>query len=331
MTMRLALSVMFALVSGAASADPSYTFFDVPGAQYTEPSAINASGTVAGNCAQTCGFVRAPDGTVTTFGISGAISVLVRGINASGTVIGTYSDGPRLHGFERTADGAITAIDGNYSTVLEGINDSGAITGSFYEPSYLYTAFLRLPDGSVRILPKPQWQTDAEAGGLNAFGVVTGTTAAPAKPYRAFVFTPKGKLQLFSAPKAGQFGTVGVKIDDAGNIAGYYVDTSNVAHGFLRDTDGTFHSFNVTRQRNCRPLVAALVTVDGDGQVIGTLVNPKFHAHAFIHHASGGTETFDLSKAGEDTGTFALAANSSGVIVGEFADHKHARGFIRTP
>ena len=48
-----------------------------------------------------------------------------------------------------------------------------------------------------------------------------------------FVRTADGKIKTFEAPGAGQ-GTVGLSVNAAGDITGFYVDASAVFHGFVR-------------------------------------------------------------------------------------------------
>ena len=51
----------------------------------------------------------------------------------------------------------------------------------------------------------------------------------------------------FEAPGAGTLagqGTLAVGINSAGTVAGYYLDSSGVYHGFVRTATGTFTSFD---------------------------------------------------------------------------------------
>jgi hypothetical protein len=48
-----------------------------------------------------------------------------------------------------------------------------------------------------------------------------------------FVRAADGKTKTFEAPGAGE-GTVGLSVSAAGDITGFYVDSSAVYHGFMR-------------------------------------------------------------------------------------------------
>ena len=52
--------------------------------------------------------------------------------------------------------------------------------------------------------------------------------------------------EVFDAPDAAHHanaGTVGLGINDAGQIVGYYSDSGNLVHGFLRDQHGNITEF----------------------------------------------------------------------------------------
>ena len=54
-------------------------------------------------------------------------------------------------------------------------------------------------------------------------------------------------VTTIDAPGAGtgiEQGTIGSSINDLGAITGNYADVSNVSHGFLRASDGTFTTFD---------------------------------------------------------------------------------------
>src|SRR5271165_6917646 len=98
--------------------------FDAPGAQNTLALNINNSDTIAGWYSDTNnvdhGFVRDAAGTITSFDVPGAgtgsgqgtVMPSSAGLNNANAVTGWYVDDTgAVHGYERTANGAITDID----------------------------------------------------------------------------------------------------------------------------------------------------------------------------------------------------------------------------
>jgi hypothetical protein len=80
----------------------AFSTFDIPGADETNPSAINPAGTTTGAYfagKNILGFVRSVNGAVTTFLPPGATSVGPTAINAKGEVTGNYSANSLVHGF----------------------------------------------------------------------------------------------------------------------------------------------------------------------------------------------------------------------------------------
>jgi uncharacterized membrane protein len=190
--------------------------FDVPGAQGTFAYAISPQGAITGDYVDSGGvshgFVRARDGTFITFDAPGAGTAPGQGtdafsINPAGTITGYYNDANLLaHGFVRARNGAITAFDapGASQTFASNINPSGAIAGDYLDASNVYHGFVRAPNGAITTFDAP----DAGTGFLQ--GTLT-TTATGLNP--------------------------------AGAVTGYYLDASNVYHGFVRAPNGAITTF----------------------------------------------------------------------------------------
>ena len=337
--MRFATAVLVMLVAWPAAADPSYTIFDLPNSIATRPKAVNAAGTVAGyyygkkhsKCSSDCGFIRHADGTFTTFSIANA-TIDVAGIDDQDTVAGTYEDDTSLYGFLRTADGTITKINlPGGQTRVSAMNANGAVAGTFV-PKDFTKGFLRAPDGSKTTF-KSTKENDTIPQSINADGAITGYIPAQNKT-RAFIRAADGKLTVFNAPHAGRIGTDATAIDDAGDVAGQFLDRSSLWHGFLRDADGTMHVFEVPGVEMFGTIqVACIANVGADRQVLGLAEGAALHAFGFIHHEDGTVETFDLSQGGvEYVGTFVLGCSRTGLMTGFYADDlDSSHGFLRTP
>src|SRR4051812_23813738 len=97
---------------GTASHAASYVTFDLQDCPYTNVSAINVKGDVAGECEGdfgSYGFVRLADGTIQTFDIEGNQSSAANDLNRNGGAVGFYysdRDG-YAHGFLRRPGGHV--------------------------------------------------------------------------------------------------------------------------------------------------------------------------------------------------------------------------------
>lgn len=195
--------------------------------------------------------MRAADGTITSFDAPGAGSGAYQGtfafsINASGAITGYYWDASlEYHSFVRAADGTMTTFDApgagtggqGQGTYAVSINDSGVITGYYSDASATRHGFLRTASGTISSFDVPAVVATFPTG-INESGYVVGYT-----------FTPKGLalpgflrgvelggIATFRAPGAGtgnSEGTFPYSINNAGTIAGYYIDAGSVYHGFL--------------------------------------------------------------------------------------------------
>jgi hypothetical protein len=160
-----AAGLMTAGVTGLAAESPAlaatYTVLAVPGSTATGPSAINLSGSVAGDYVDGSGIQHGfvwVNGTYATFDPAGSTETFVTGINDSGTITGIWLDSSRdKHGFIRSAAGSIASFDaatGTRSTEVFSINNQGAVGGN-----YVGTAgdegFIRTASGQIIAFTAP--------------------------------------------------------------------------------------------------------------------------------------------------------------------------------
>jgi len=255
------------------SADGKFTIFDAPGADInpadqagTLVSGINGVGAVSGYYADSQfvvhGFLRTPDGKFTSFDPPGStLTVPVGPLNLEGAIVGYYLDSSSLfHGFVRWPNGKIDTFvgpgscttgtsTGCYGSGAYNINIFGTSVGAFMDNSGNFVArgFLRSADGTITTYEPPEAGTGPSQGliwnqvtGLNDSGALTMAYLAGNNVYHGFVRSPEGQYTSFDAPGAdltpGDYnGTIPVSINQSGAITGYYVDSSYVAHGFLRN------------------------------------------------------------------------------------------------
>ena len=206
----------------------SYVTFDPPGSTGTMPARITGNwiaGTYYLGPQQAHGFVRDPSGNIATFDPSGLDSTYVSGINSSGTATGTYIDA-KDHSFTRDVSGTVVNADpGPSGSISDGIAANGKISGSHHDG----VAFIRHPNGAVQSFTVPGFSTYPDSMSANGDWIV-GTYVDTM--LRGFVHGPGGTLATFDP--AGSTNTSSRDINNAGEAAGWYADSSGALHGFVR-------------------------------------------------------------------------------------------------
>lgn len=145
-------------------------------------------------------FVRDSHGQFQLFDPAGSVRTSPAAANARDTVAGTWRDASLvLHGFLRTADGTIVAVDAPMA-------GTGALQGTTIQ-------------------------------GLNRHEVAAGTLVDSAGVDRGFIRSLSGRIVAFDAPGAGNAagqGTFAQAINSNNQIAGYDSDAGGVFHAYIR-------------------------------------------------------------------------------------------------
>jgi hypothetical protein len=138
----------------------------------------------------------------------------------------------------------------------------------------------------------------------------------------------------FDAPDAGHGviqGTVPWAINDSGVIAGYYIDSGNLVHGFVRTAGGVITEFNATG------LSSTYVSgINRRGQIVGNGAHPRGltnYVHGFLRSPNGTFIHIDPAGPNGSQNTLYLAINDSGEISGTYVDVAGGvvHGFLRSP
>ncbi|MGA2072901.1 MAG: hypothetical protein ABSH52_05290 [Terriglobia bacterium] len=284
--------------------DGTFTTFDPPGAvNGSAPEAINPQGAVTGIYLDASlaphGFLRAPDGTFTSFDAPGAGpgpcciagTVASDSINPSDAITGYYYDvNSVVHGYLRERDGTFTTFEapGAGTGAFEGtyalsINPAGTILGSYGPGSH---GFLRTADGNFTNFDPPGAMFIAPAS-IDPAGEVAGYYGDANYVDHGFLRATDGALTTFDAPGAGigtnfNQGTLAKGINPAGVITGYYVDASNVAHGFLRARDGAFITFDAPDAGADYNGGTFAVGINPAGVITGFYYDADFVSHGFV-------------------------------------------------
>ncbi len=275
------------------------TVFDAPGAgtgvlQGTDAEGINGSGTIVGTVIDSHnalhGYVRASDGTFTVFDVPGAQRTEALAINDSGMVTGDYSDAAGTHGFVRAGDGSLTTFDGPVvpptafgNAYPVSINAAGTVVGSDVD-----RGFLRSPNGTIVTF-------DASGAGdgitaatdINDNGLIVGSVQVPyycdiTCTYISSSFVGQANaFSMFNPPVAYSSSTA-KRVNSQGAIAGEYIDGNQVAHGYIRNPDG---SFVIVDEPNAAQTVTKgthLSDLNAGGAAVGYYFDATGARHGFL-------------------------------------------------
>lgn len=328
---------------------------------------INNSGAITGfyEDAQQVfhGFVRSPEGKVRAFDSPGADltpgntnGTFPLAINDAGVITGFYVDANFAgHGFVRSPEGGFVTFDapGSLTTVPIEVNLAGQIAGYYVDPTGTFEGFLRRPDGRITTWAQPgacsanpvQFCAGTGAVGINDSGVITGAYEDANYVGHGLIRSPKGKFTAFDVRGAGsgQYEGTGcpgcaVPINQLGAVGGFYIDSSFVVHGYLRNPSGRITTFDIPGEgpygigcfNDCS------LGLNDEGELTGYYADANNVFHGFLRTPDGEIMTFDAP--GADTtaqaghGTFPNSINDHGVITGNYLDANGVvHGFLALP
>jgi hypothetical protein len=298
--------------------DGNITTFDTPGAVETYgtfPTGISPKGEITGFFGANSavhGFLRDKDGTITAFDVPNEVAfegTFAQSINPSGDIAGLT--GPIIYkccgsqlGFLRHKDGAITTFEVPGSTATEAIsiNSRGEITGYFYDVGGEH-GFLRHEDGTIVAFDVPG--TGTQARSINPSGEITGfyydANNSLDSGVHGFLRHKDGEITTFDAPSTATVnfeGTFALSINPSGEITGYFYYANNVVHGFVRDINGTFITFDPQGSIATYP-----TSINPSGVITGHYFDANSRSHGFLrktgHHEESKDEKDD--EGGEDS------------------------------
>jgi hypothetical protein len=105
----------------------------------------------------------------------------------------------------------------------------------------------------------------------------------------------------FDAPGAGTSpgqGTFAFGINPGGAVIGYYIDASNVFHGFVRAPRGTITTFDAPGATTSPGQGTLAFGKNPAGAITGCYVDTSNVAHGFVRPHDGTFTTFDAPDAG---------------------------------
>lgn len=313
---------------GTTARAASYVTFDLPDCPYTNVTAINVKGDVAGECEGdfgSYGFVRTADGTVQTFDIEGNQTTGANGIDRKGEVVGFYysdQDG-YAHSFVRKPGGHVQRIHIHRATDVFafGINDSGEVAGRYTDTAGASHAFLRDGSGNITSFDVPG-ANGTSATGIDNSGAVGGGYGDANRAGHGYIRYPDGSIATFDPP--GSSNTFVRGLNNEGAVSGYFIGTGGY-QGFIRNADGTIATFFAPEDG----YRIVDTVIDDKGMAAGQYNYSGVPYHSFLRKPNGSISNIDVPGAAN---TYAQAIDRGGVVAGAFDDEDgNGHGFIRTP
>lgn len=344
-SLTLGIGILAALTGlTRASHAQTITAIEVPGAQSTMPSAINAFGEIVGSYLDANfiahGFVRNPFGAITTFDApsfgdaSTGFYTNALAINFAGQVIGGVSgvgsNVPIERGFVRTAFGRISEFDaatGAFSTVAQAINAEGWIAGIYFDAAFASHGYVRRAHGAVTPFDVPGLIVAVRQ--IRPNGEVIGAHIGTDNLFHGFARELNGTLTSFSAPDVDSAtggiscghcgGTFPTAANALGRTVGYYGGAARIVHGFLRKPDGAWSLVDVPGGVRTTPEAINL-----EGDIAGEYTDAT--GHGFILSRTGVFEPFDVT--GSNLRVTGIGLDRQ--VIGYYWDPSgNAHGFIR--
>lgn len=251
---RIVAMLLWLVVCGCAQqGEPTYTFSELlyPGATETVAVGINEAGTVVGwyrHAKGTTGFVYA-NGTFRPVDYPSAVLTQLTGIASNGDIVGAYRkadeteelNGQRIafHGFLLTNTDEF--LDVGHPQYPYGMNQrilpDGTIVGCYHERDWVKTMRgITIPRHAIT---SSGVRADAIAvvnrpGSMNNGGTTDGKIVGSIMDDtgQAYVID-RGELTTFAAP--GAVRTEAWDINPSGVVAGVFVDSASVNHGFVSE------------------------------------------------------------------------------------------------
>ncbi|HUN88103.1 MAG TPA: hypothetical protein VMU28_04905 [Terriglobales bacterium] len=346
-----------------------FVSFDAPNADMnandyngTFPVGINNEGAVTGYYVDANnvyhGFLRSHDGHFTTFEATGADTTpnsyngtTPSVINDLGEITGNYADvHGNVHGFLRGSTGTFKTLDipGGTGTYPLAMNLQGAVVGYYTDANNVIRAFVRTPDGKFKtwtgpgacVIDPSQGCYGSGASNINDLGFVVGGYEDNGGNFvhHSFFRDLAGKLQIFDVPGAGTGSYQGTGCPGCalgfnlwGTVAGTYIDSNGVQHGFIRTPDSKITTFDAPGAGNssyqgtgCSSDCPTIL--NNWGVITGNYIDSNYVLHGYLRSAKGDIVTVDPSGS---TFTWSSGLNDLGVMTGYYLDANNVfHGFL---
>ena len=140
---------------------------------------------------------------------------------------------------------------------------------------------------------------------------------------------PASTFTTIDAPGAGTssgFGTFGVSINGAGDIAGYFIDANGVVHGFIETSGGSITTVDAPGAGAALNLGTNVRAINASGNASGYYADSNGILHSYIRTSNGTLTEFDPPNS---IGSDAFCINDNGAVAGGLLDANGDHGFMR--
>ncbi len=227
-------------------------------------------------------------GTLFDLGFEDATGgVAASDINDLDQIVGTYfvTEDSTVHGFIFDGDDFVTldsTLGDAGTTELLGMSNIGQIVGTYTDGGAEHAFVYDATNGFVELdlTGAGAVGNDIIALDVNDFGQIVGTYVDVISGIRHGFFLKDGVFTTIAHPDAAGFGSGGVSINNAGQIAGFYMDSSFVVHAFVY-SGGVYSTVDM-------PNPGGAYGISNSGVVSGSDNDGTTH-HGFMAEISGAT------------------------------------------
>lgn len=276
------------------STQSEYTFItiDPQGSTYTDANGNSDSGEIAGDYNDangiTHGFIL-NNKQYKTVDIPGKYETSINGISSNNRYVGTYwnnpvgTNSPVSYAFFQDKDELITLFQLGWSESQGGnLNEQGMVVGGYRELTTingkvinLRHAFLWNNGIYATIDPKGCATLGPVAFGINESVQIVGSYVDEGCANRhGFLRSQNGTYTQLDVPGASF--TVAEGINNSGDIAGLYVDTLGVFHGFIL-SKGVYKTIDVPQS-----METTIFSINDEGEIVGNYTDTSGFVHGYI-------------------------------------------------
>jgi YD repeat-containing protein len=209
------------------------------------------------------------------------------------------------------------------------VNQNGVIAGYYVDSAGATHGFVRLGNGQI---------TEFDAVGLvgtspssiSQSGQIVGTGRRVTRfntSVHGFGRSPSGHFFAIDVPGAGA--TYPMSINDSGQVAGQYFDVTGVYHGFLRDVNGNYTTFDDPNGGTTSGEGTHAVAINANGTIAGDYNDSQNVYHGFVRDQFGNITSFDIPNQSHQFGggVYVYSINLGGQVTGVYTD---VDGFVHS-